>query len=168
MQIQFELEQAGRLHQAWTQYPDVVEAELTRFLAGATQHLQGEVADRTPAAHGVLRRSILGDYQVADGIGVGTVTSSAAHAVPVELGTRPHPVSEAGIVALQDWVETKLGLAGDEALGVAHAIAWKIRRRGSQGVFMFRDAFTANQAELQRRFGLTVERTLGRLSSELP
>jgi hypothetical protein len=65
--------------------------------------------------------------------------------VPVELGTRPHfpPVD-----ALMDWVKVKLGISSPtEARRVAFLVARKIAARGTQGAFMFRDAFNAGRTE---------------------
>lgn len=100
--------------------------------------------------------------------------NDAPHAGIVELGARPHPVSEEGIQAIAEWVKKK-GLLGEaprrtgyarksglkgsgpltpmaaaryheaadayeqEARSIAEAIAWKIRRHGQKGRYVFRD-----------------------------
>jgi hypothetical protein len=87
---------------------------------GATMYLEGEVKERTPAAHGTLKQSISSEvHELGDAV-IGVVGSPLAYAVPVELGTRPHfpPVD-----AIEDWVNVKLGMAGPEAR------AWPSRSR---------------------------------------
>lgn len=100
--------------------------------------------------------------------------NDAPHAGIVELGARPHPVSEEGIQAIAEWVKRKL-MAGEireargalrraerrkdptaaswrkateanieeRALRIANAIAWKIRRSGQVGRYIFRDNLPA-------------------------
>ena len=53
------------------------------------------------------------------------------YAAYVEFGTRPHRVSAEGIQSLADWVQAKFNEDEGTATGIAHAIAWKIRRQGT-------------------------------------
>lgn len=157
------LEGWDRLDQAFRQAPDIVRQEFDAYMHAATQHMQSEVVDRTPAAMGTLRASIHGSVErMADGV-LGVVGTAQPYAIPVELGTKPHfpPV-----LAIQDWVRVKLGKTGKEGRSVAFAIARKISKVGTKGHFMFRDAFQhpVNQAELQRQFDAAGERILARLA----
>ncbi len=166
---------------ALAQAPEIVTEELNRFFAWTLPYLQGEVQDRTPAAEGNLRQSIIGRSEVsASGI-VGVVGTALDYAPAVELGSKPHPVSEEGILALAEWAKRKLPLGqavslktgrplknpGLEAaaLSAAHAIAWKIRHHGSQGAFMFRDAFLANRTIVENRFRQTAQRIVERIGN---
>lgn len=151
---------AEQLQQALAAIPEVVQQELGVFMHGATQHLRSEVIDRTPAAMGTLRASIHGSVErMADGM-LGVVGTALPYVVPVELGTRPHfpPVQ-----ALEDWVRVKLGKTGKEGRSAAFAIARKISKRGTKGHFMFRNAFEANKAEVQRQWDATVSRIAARI-----
>ena len=158
--LTLQLTGAERLQQALASAPEIVRQELRVFSHAAVMHLKAEVQDRTPTAMGTLRASIHADaHSNPQGV-LGVVGTPLAYAVPVELGTRPHfpPVQ-----ALEDWVRQKLGLSGKEARSVAFAIARKISKVGTQGHFMFRDAFEANADEMQRQFDQTVSRIVARI-----
>lgn len=58
----------------------------------------------------------------------------------LEYGARPHRVSKEGVMALTRWAQLKLGLTPEEAERVAHAIAWKIRKRGMKPLYFVRDS----------------------------
>lgn len=107
--------------------------------------LEREVKERTPVGvHGAagLRGSVnsksvrFGLERVETAVG-----TPLPYAVPVETGSRPHFPP---LLPIQDWVESKLGLSPEEARGVAFAIARKISKHGTEGKFMFRDAFADN------------------------
>jgi hypothetical protein len=92
-------------------------------------------------ATGNLVNSVHGD--IVEGSGVNTIII-AAHAPsdvyvgPVETGTRPHfpPPS-----ALLPWVMLRFNPGSEkEALSIAFAVAQNIRKRGTQGHFMFERA----------------------------
>lgn len=158
--LSLKLQGVEALQQALAQAPAVVQQELGVFMHGVVQHMRSEVIDNTPAAFGTLRASISGEVQsMASGM-LGIVGTPQPYAVPVELGTKPHmpPVQP-----LQDWVRQKLGLSGKEGRSVAFAIARKISKKGTKGHFMFRDAFEANAAEVQRQFDQTVSRIVARI-----
>lgn len=164
---------------ALAQSPEVVREELNRFFAWALPHLTSEVQDRAPTADGNLRRSIIGRSEATASGMLGVVGTSLDYAPAVELGTKPHPVSETGILALAEWAMKKLPLGQavsfktgrplkskgveEMALSAAHAIAWKIRHHGSKGVFMFRDAFNANRLQVEQKFEQTVARIVQRI-----
>lgn len=161
--------------------PDVFETEMRGFFHWAIELLQGEVVDRTPTAAGALRNSILGRVDVSQSGMLGIVSTSLDYAPAIELGTKPHPVSEEGILAIAEWAKRKLPLGqavsiktkrplktpgiDEAALSAAHAIAWKIRAKGSEGAFMFRDAFAANSARVLSRWSAMVQRAVQHLGS---
>ncbi|RIX47485.1 MAG: hypothetical protein D3M94_07370 [Rhodocyclales bacterium GT-UBC] len=161
--------------------PEMVNEELSRFFAWVLPHLTSEVVDRMPTAEGHLRRSVIGRTEVSPTGMLGIIGTPLDYALPVELGTKPHAVSESGILALAEWAKRKLPLGqavslktgrplktpgiDEAALSAAHAIAWKIRHRGTQGAFMFRDAFIANRAMVLQQFDQTVDRIVKRLGS---
>lgn len=73
------------------------------------------------------------------------IVNEAPQAGIIELGTRPHPVSEGGIKMLERWAKRTLGIRGRskkakaQARGVAEAIARDIQHRGQKGRYVFRD-----------------------------
>lgn len=134
------------LDAAYARAPAVVERTVARRMAGVVLDLQSDVQDNTPTAFGTLRASIGTDIEMKPGLGVtGIVGTSLAHAVPVELGTRPHMPP---VAPIKLWAEKKLGLTGKEAEKAAKAIAWKIFHRGTLGVGMFHRAFARRRTEL--------------------
>lgn len=177
--LRLELKGLDRINEALLQAPAMVREETGRFFAWALPHLTAEVQDRTPTGEGHLRRSIIGQTEVSAAGMLGVVGTPLDYAAPVELGSKPHPVSDAGIMAIAAWVMHKIPLgqsvslktgrplknrgAEEAALGIAHAIAWKIRRFGSEGHFMFAKALEANESALMRRWEETVERIASRL-----
>lgn len=158
--LSIRLEGAEQLARAYAQAPAVVRQELGVFLYGMTQHMRSEVIDRTPAAYGTLRASISANVETLAGGMLGVVGTVQPYALPVELGTKPHfpPVQ-----ALEDWVRQKLGVSGADVRRVAYLVARKISKKGTTGHFMFRDALSENEAEIQRQFWSTVSRVMARI-----
>lgn len=69
-----------------------------------------------------------------------SVLNDAPHAPIIEDGARPHPVSEAGVQAIAAWARRKLGIKDEaQALGIARAIAWKIRHHGQEAKNVMRN-----------------------------
>lgn len=177
----FEFRRLDVVAAALAKAPEMVGEELNRFFAWVLPHLTSEVADRTPTSEGHLRRSIIGRTEVTASGMLGIVGTPLDYAPAVELGARPHPVSESGILALAEWAKRKLPLGQavslktgrplkskgveEAALSAAHAIAWKIRHHGTKGAFMFRDAFIGNRAQVLYQFDRTVDRIVKRLGS---
>lgn len=137
---------ASRLNRA----PEIIREELRRFVEAQTAHLQGEVQERTPTAHGALRMSIVGAVRALPGLGVeGVVGSPLPYAAAVEAGAKPHmPPVEPLIM----WARQKLGVRGREAESAGWAIARKISRIGTEGVGMFRETFEANERQIEAGF----------------
>lgn len=154
------------LEAAWKQAPHIVREEALRALTLADALLEREVKDLTPTASGLTRGGIFSHEQMLDSGALGVVGTAQPHAVYVELGTRPHPVSKEGQEALQDWAKTKFGITEREARGVAFLIARKIRLRGTPAVMMFHRAFEANRDPVQRIFEQARDRIAARLGGE--
>jgi hypothetical protein len=135
----------ARFERAYQRAPDVVDRTVARRMAGLMEDLASDVQDKTPTAFGTLRASIGTDVEVRPGLGVtGVVGTSLAHAVLVEVGTRPHMPP---VAPIKLWAEKKLGLTGREATRAAWAIAMTIKRRGTLGVGMFNRSFAARRRE---------------------
>lgn len=156
------------LEAAWRQAPDIVREEMATAMWDAEMLLQSQTQELTPAGistAGGLRGSIfsLEPEVLADSV-IGVTGSSLNYAASVELGTKPHPVSDSGIRALADWVRLKLGYSEEEAEKMAHGIAWKIRHYGTKPVGMFHRAYDANQTKVAMMFGGARDRIAARLA----
>lgn len=121
----------------------------------ALQYLAGVVSEKAPRYFGTLGQSFqaypsgsTGGIEMITGGGgaeiIGRVFSSLPYAIVMEEGRRagaPMPP----IAPIELWVRRKLGISGDEATGVAYAIALTISRRGIRGRHYAREGF--QQAE---------------------
>lgn len=157
----------AQLAELWQTAPDITREEMLRTMTDADALIQGELQRDLPrgaGGAGGLAGSIQREEQaLADNV-VGLVSSNLPYAAHVETGTRPHYVGELGIQSLMDWVEAKLGLGGEEARGVAHAIAWKIARHGTEPNPVWERTFERLQPDLRRRFDAAVGRIVQRLA----
>ena len=160
---------AAAIARAWGSHPELVMHELETAMISSLLYLKGQAAERSKlrpdgqegANRGHLARSF--DHRVTmfmDAV-FGDVTNPLSYALPVELGTRPHypPIDP-----LIDWVEAKLGLAGEEAESAARGIQRNIGRRGSVGRFMARDALAAGGSSIQGEFEDAAERIVTKLA----
>lgn len=168
-----------QLTAAFARAPEMVTQEMRTFFARVLPHLEAEIIDRTPAAEGNLRNSIVSRSEVSPSRILGVVGSPLGYAPAVEYGTKPHPVSKDGILALAQWAKRKLPLGQavsiktgrplkvkglDElALSAAHAIAWKIKHHGTPGAGMFAGAFAANSGRVVSEYERAWHRILRRL-----
>jgi len=123
------------------------------------------ITGHTPGDLGQLRLSWDVKKPLAMGRELAELVNDAPHAGSVEMGARPHPVSSEGIAALHAWVwrhrnyfdiGTKGRDAKKEALGIAYAIAKKIRVKGQKPTYFVRDKlptfFRITAAEINREF----------------
>lgn len=166
---------------AFDRAPQVVAEEMGSFFYNVLPLLESDVVKRTPAAEGNLRRNIVSRHEISPTRILGVVGTTIGYATAVERGTKPHPVSEEGILRLAQWAKRKLPLGQavsvktgrplkvkglDElALSAAHAIAWKIWHRGTPGAFMFRDAFSANRRRVEGEYMTAWRRIIDRIGA---
>ncbi|MFA5505791.1 MAG: hypothetical protein WC314_19880 [Vulcanimicrobiota bacterium] len=104
----------------WTveKYQVIREANKEAFPA-ALRHLERELKSAAPVATGKLQDSI-NAVHFPDNQG-GKVVNEMWQGIPIDAG------SAAGfrpVEPIREWVEVKLGITGDEAKRVAHAIAY--------------------------------------------
>lgn len=155
--------------------PEIVLDEMTAATVEASLLLEREIKELTPVgATGALRQSIAARLPRMQGSAlVGSVGSSLAHALPVELGTRPHFPPIEPII---DWLHSapqgqalmqRVHADDSEALyyEVALGIARKIAARGTLGVGMFHRAFAIHQDQVQEIFRRANERVVERMGS---
>ena len=141
---------AEQIRALWEQAPDVTREEMSRATWEASLLIEREVKDLTPVGvggAGGLRGSIAArEPRVLSDTVLGAVGTSVAHALPVELGTKPHfpPVEP-----LRDWAERKLNIPEDRSYDVALSIARKIAARGTLAVGMFNRTFVATRAQVE-------------------
>ncbi|MCU7841893.1 MAG: HK97 gp10 family phage protein [Candidatus Thiodiazotropha sp. (ex Troendleina suluensis)] len=142
-----------KLDEAWEQVPELVRDELAEATWEAEALLLREIKEDTPVgATSSLRQSIHAEVPVVHHDTVeGVVGTSSLHALPVELGTRPHfpPVKP-----LIDWVQAKLDIRDRrEAAAVAMKIFWKIANKGTKGHHMFSKNFHELKPTIEQIYG---------------
>lgn len=139
---------AARLADAWERVPEFGLQVIGAAMQEAVLLLQREAQERAPVGvTGELRNSAFSDVTGTLDQLLGVVGFTSLHAEPVELGTKPHTPP---LDPLVDWVEARLGLSGDEAQGVARAIQFKIRQRGTEPQRFFEQAYEATQPQILR------------------
>lgn len=167
MNIQIDASAISDLAEAWKRAPEMVIEELTAATYEAEMLLERETKEflhEHKGATGELHRSIHSlTPEVLSNTVIGVVGSNVSYAEAVELGTKPHPVSAAGVASIEDWVRHKLGIAAEEAERVANAVAWKIRMKGTPAKLMFTKTLEAQQTQL----GTIFQAAAGRIGQRL-
>lgn len=176
MNIRIDASAISQLGEAWKLAPEMVIEELTAATYRAEMLLERETKEilRQPDANGHNHVGVggagglLGSIHseipsVLSNTVIGMVGSTMNYAESVELGTRPHPVSDQGVAAIDDWVRHKLGIPAEEAQRVAEAVVWKIRMHGTPAVGMFHRGLAYSQAQL----GTIFEVAAGRIGQRL-
>jgi hypothetical protein len=145
--------------------PAVVREELSAAVTEADLLLEREVKENAPVGAGGaagFKGSVYHVEEINDTSVVGLVSTSVSHAVPVELGTRPHfpPIEP-----LIDWVKAKFGISSEkEARGAAFLVARKISRRGTQAQRPFGRTFQALEHQVNAIFDRAAARIAARLA----
>lgn len=162
--IHIDIREAAALAKDFERAPEIVTEELTAATWESELLLEREIKELTPVGiggGGGLKGSVSAREPriLADNV-IGEVGSPLAHAVPVELGTKPHfpPIQP-----LADWAEQKLGISHNEAGHVGYLIARKIAAKGTQGAFMFERAFKANEPQVQQIYSDARKRITSRI-----
>lgn len=162
MQLTIDLHTAEAITRAFVAAPQIVLQELEAATGSAVAYLKREAADLTPAAAGSLRQAWIEGVSVEGDAVIGTLTNPMSYALAVELGSRPHfpPVD-----AIQNWVELKLGLAGDEAEAAALAIARRIASRGTLAVGMAHRALAQGRDTIAQEYRDAAARIVERMKA---
>lgn len=169
MDIQIDASALVQLSDAWKRAPEMVIEELTAATYEAEMLLERETKEflqqnEHKGATGELHRSIHSlTPEVLSNTVIGVVGSNASYAAAVELGTKPHPVSAAGVASIEDWVRRKLGIPAEEAERVANAVAWKIRVKGTPAKLMFTKTLAAQRTQI----GTIFQAAAGRIGQRL-
>lgn len=155
MNITLDASDFAQLADFWKRAPDITSTCLLSAMTWADTTLQSALKEDLPKGAGGaadLQGSIsTEEHALADNV-IGMVYSPQPHAAYVEFGTRPHPVNEKGIQSLTDWVQAKFGESEEAALGIAHAIAWKIRRKGTKANPVWQRTWEAKLPKIRERF----------------
>lgn len=164
MEIRISDRAARQVAAGFERAPDIVREEMLPAVWEGTLLLEREIQERTPVGiggGGGLRGSIAAREPavLADNI-VGEVGTAAAHAIPVEIGSRPHFPP---ITPLVDWAQAKLGLSLEEAEHAGWGIAFKIAAHGTEGQHMFEEGFKAGEA----RAVAMIEAAAGRIGERM-
>ncbi len=150
----------------WARAPELVADQL----AGATRRAQlllvREIAERTPTGvTGLLRQGTIAEQplRLADQV-IGVVSNPVPHAVPVELGTRPH---WAPIEPLRDWVRQTWDLRTEaEVDAAALSLQRKIAARGTPAIGMFHRAFVQCRPQIEAMYMRAHRRIVAQLAGD--
>ncbi len=164
--VEIQMEGFAELDALWQQAPDITREVLDSVTREASEFLEGEIKDLTPigasgGGGGGLRDSIKAqEPEVLANNVLGVVGTASPHAIPVELGTKPHfpPVEP-----LIDWVRAKLDVPEKDVHHVAFQIARKISWRGTIAVGMFHRAFSMNETQLKNKYSHAAARIIEQL-----
>ncbi len=164
--VSYDISVAGiaGIAEAFARAPEIAAEELVAATWSASLLTERELKEAAPVgATNTFRTSIGAQRPVVLGASVlGEVGTPVAHAVPVELGTKPH---HPPVEPLIDWVEAKLGLRDAEAERAAKAIAFAIAKRGTKGAFVFRDTFAAVEPQVGQIYTQAVNRIARRIDA---
>lgn len=163
MDIVVDTSQVMQLADLWRRAPDITRKEMLRAITECDLLIQGELMQRLPrGAGGVHGAGLAGSifteqHALADNV-LGLVATKEPYAEYVEVGTKPHAVGPQAIRSLTDWVEARLGLHDSEAEGMAHGIAWKLRRKGSEANPVWQRTYVRMLGEIQLKLQAAVQR----------
>lgn len=163
-EVRTDIQQSAALLEAYDVAPEIFIEEMTRAAWKAELLLERDIKELTPTgigSGGGLKGSISArEPEVLANNVIGRVGTPLNYAVPVELGTKPHMPP---IQPLADWAQRVLDVGANEAWRVGTAIAFKIKRDGTEGAFMFERGFKANDAKVQNIFADAAERITHRI-----
>ncbi|MGD9638380.1 MAG: hypothetical protein AB7U85_04910 [Alphaproteobacteria bacterium] len=150
-----------KFSKALAKSPEEIGKQLAAAIWQAEMLLQRETVEKTPTgvSRGAgLRASIISEKpQIMSDQIIGSVGTSLNYAVPVELGTKPH---RPPVAPIMEWAKYKLGVTEPEAIRIGYAIANKIAKKGTEGSFMFKQAFEKNQKQVDALLNKALNKVL--------
>ncbi|XHS78502.1 hypothetical protein ACFJGW_00595 [Burkholderiaceae bacterium UC74_6] len=157
MRLGLEITTAAAVTRAFHVAPEILLDELETAMGNSLMYLQRETVERTPMAFGTLRGAYVTEQYSSPALSAvfGELSNGLPYAVPVELGTRPHfpPIQP-----LIDWVEAKLGLAGEQAEAAARGIQRKIGAKGTPAAHMMTNALRDGRSTIEMEFREALQR----------
>lgn len=155
MNITLDAGDFSQLADFWKRAPDITRAHLKTAMTAVDIELVNTLKNDLPKGAGGsagLQGSIFSEEIALGDNVIGMVASEKPYAAYVEFGTKPHPVSKEGVQSLADWVQAKFNEPEEKSLGIAHAIAWKIRRKGTPANPVWQRTWAAKQSMIRARF----------------
>lgn len=170
MKIGLDASDFAQLADYWRRAPDITRTVLMRGMTVIDLDLQVALKRDLPKGVGGnagLQGSVTTEeHALADNV-IGMVYSALPQAEFIETGTKPHPVNAEGIQALADWVQAKFNERDeDAAMSIAHAIAWKIRRKGTPAKPVWQRTWDAKQPRIRAVFDGAMRRIAQELAGE--
>lgn len=154
---------ANEIAALFEQAPEITAEEMRAGIWEASLLLERELKDAAPtgATHNLRQGISAKEPKVLANNVIGEVGTSSIHALPVELGTKPHfpPVAP-----IKDWVKSKLNVEASRVDSVAFLIARKISRVGTKAQPFFKATFEANKKQVETIFIASANRVLERLA----
>lgn len=164
--IELDINSLTELSGLWKKAPDIARDEMLSAVTEVDLMMEAEAKENTPVGvggGGGLRGSIFSQERSIGNSVIGVTGSPLPYAVAVELGTKPHmpPVEP-----LKDWVRQKLRVDEREVGHVAFLIARKIASKGTEGKFMFAEAYKAKRVQAANRFETAIRNIRARLAGK--
>ena len=158
----------AQLADFWNRAPDITRTVFMTAMTAIDLEFQNTLKRDLPkgagGAAGLQGSVSTEEHALADNV-IGKTYSSLPQAVFVEIGTKPHAVSPEGVQALADWAQAKFGEPDPEsALSIAHAVAWKIRRKGTPANPVWQRTWDAKQPYIREVFDGAMRRIAAELA----
>lgn len=142
-----------------------VRVAIGRGMVRAAQRGKLRLVQATKAKGKIDQGQFLNSFQVRRSGGDVVLENNSPMAGVIELGARPHAVSQAGLEALEAWAARKLGLDPAEAKEAAEGIARKLARHGQAPSYVFRDELLNFRADLKEEVSRAIRELAGRGAS---
>ncbi len=166
LDLSLDIQGVDELSRLWKRSPEITGEEMLAAVTEVDLMMEAEVKENTPVGvggGGGLRGSIFSEERSLGTSVIGVTGTAAPYAVAVELGTKPHMPP---IEPLKDWVRQKLDVEESEVGHVAFLVARKIASKGTEGAFMFTNAFNAKRIQAAQRFENAIQRIKDRLADK--
>jgi len=163
------IEGLDELRRRFAESPELMERETRRALRVSIDHIEEQVAGRTPVNIGALRGSIATEIRGNQMNLRGIVGTPLIYGLPVEMGREPGKMPP--VDAIEYWVIRKGIASPPESRSVAFLIARAIGAGTSRGIMrpgggarMFEKGLEASMGTVEKVFDGAVERIVERLA----
>ena len=168
LDLDFDTADLDRLIAATQMAGPIVAGEMRATMDASVDLAQQQVRGNTPTgATGNLLQSIARDVFGTPLSLTGRVTTAAVYGEPVEFGRKPGSMPPVEQTGLELWVRRKLGVPPNEVESVAYAIAISIKRKGTQGKFMFKKGFEASKPIIKKQWSDLPTRVVAKMEAKL-
>jgi len=163
------IEGLDELRRRFAESPELMERETRRALRVSIDHIEEQVAGRTPVNTGQLRGSTATEIRGSKTDLRGIVGTPLIYGLPVEMGREPGKMPP--VDAIEYWVIRKGIASPPESRSVAFLIARAIGAGTSRGIMrpgggarMFEQGLDASMPTVEKVFDGAVERIVERLA----